>query len=117
MKRDPLFLAALAIAGCLLATSLISPTGREIPDPREVQNGRDAKLQKRGSVSYYSERWDLSELPSYEPREAVSGVIRQWGTNYFSDSPLEKTWEEGVRKFHPEVHFETDLKPPLAATP
>src|SRR3977135_4472413 len=102
MKRDKLRPAALAIAGCLLAASL---TEAQIRDPLEVQKGRDVKLQKRGAVSYYSGPWDLSALPAYEPQEAVSGVIRQWGTNYFSDSPLEKTWEEGFRKFHPDVHF------------
>src|ERR1700736_5295738 len=114
MKRNTLRLAALAIAGCVLAAGF---TEAQIRDPLEVQKGRDAKLQKRGSVSYYSERWDLSALPAYEPHEAVSGVIRQWGTNYFSDSPLEQTWEEGFRKFHPDVHFETDLKTALAAIP
>src|SRR5882762_3694836 len=114
MKRHTLRLAALAIAGCVLAAAF---TEAQIRDPLEVQKGRDAKLQKRGSVSYYSERWDLSDLPAYEPHETVAGVIRQWGTNYFSDSPLEKTWEEGFRKFHPEAHFETDLKTALAAIP
>ena len=114
MKWDKLRLTALAIAGCVLAAGF---TVAQIRDPLEVQRGRDAKLQKRGSVSYYSERWDLSDLPTYEPHEAVSGVIRQWGTNYFSDSPLEQTWEEGFRKFHPGVHFETDLKTALAAIP
>jgi phosphate transport system substrate-binding protein len=114
MKWDKPRLTALAIAGCVLAAGF---TGAQIRDPLEVQKGRDAKLQKRGSVSYYSERWDLSDLPTYEPHEAVSGVIRQWGTNYFSDSPLEQTWEDGFRKFHPDVHFETDLKTALAAIP
>jgi phosphate transport system substrate-binding protein len=114
MKSNTLRLAALAIAGCVLAAGF---TEAQIRDPLEVQKGRDAKLQKRGSVSYYSERWDLSDLPAYEPHEAVSGVIRQCGTNYFSDSPLEQTWEEGFRKFHPDVHFETDLKTALAAIP
>src|ERR1700726_386042 len=100
MKKDRLRRAIVAMAGCLLAGSLAEA---QIRDPLEVQKGRDVKLQKRGAVSYYSERWDLSDLPAYQPGEAVSGVIRQWGTNYFSDSPLEQTWEEGFRKFHPEV--------------
>ena len=114
MKKDRLCRAIVAIAGCLLAVSLAEA---QIRDPLEVQKGRDVKLQKRGAVSYYSERWDLSDLPAYQPHETVSGVIRQWGTNYFSDSPLENTWEEGFRKFHPDVRFETDLKTALAAIP
>src|SRR3981081_2454 len=114
MNRDRLRSAAFAIAACVLAVSLAEAQSRE---PLEGPEGRAVKRQKRGAVSYYSERWDLSDLPAYEPQEAVSGVIRQWGTNYFSDSPLEKTWEEVFRKFHPDVHFETDLKTALAAIP
>jgi phosphate transport system substrate-binding protein len=122
MKRDKLGPASLAIVvmtiallvACVLAAGL---AGAQIRDPLEVQKGRDVKLQKRGSVSYYSERWDLDGLPAYEPRQKISGVIRQRGTNYFADSPLEKTWEEGFRKFHPGVRFETDLETALAAIP
>jgi phosphate transport system substrate-binding protein len=116
MKRDTLRWRALAV---VLAAGVLAVCFAEaqIRDPLEVQKGRDAKLQKRGSVSYYSERWDLSDLPAYQPQRSVSGVIRQRGTNYFSDSPLEKTWEEGFRKFHPGVRFETDLKTALAAIP
>jgi phosphate transport system substrate-binding protein len=104
----------LAVAACLLTATAANA---QIRDPLEVQKGRDVKLHKRGSVSYYSTRWELSDLPAYEPQKQVSGVIRQLGTNYFSDSPLERTWEEGFRKFHPGVRFETDLRTALAAIP
>ena len=113
-------LAGLGLAGgCAVAG--LALTGdyalAQIRDPLKVQEGRDAKLHKRGSVSYYAERWDLSDLPAYQPRQSVSGVIRLRGTNYFSDSDLQKTWEEGFRKFQPGIRFDTDLKTALAAIP
>lgn len=109
LRSMGLVLTGLAIAaGCALA---------QIRDPLEVQKGRDAKLHKRGAVTYYSERWDLADLPAYEPQQSVSGVIRLRGTNYFSDSDLEKTWEKGFRKFQPGIRFDTELKTALAAIP
>jgi phosphate transport system substrate-binding protein len=103
-----------AVALCILA---IGVAGAQIRDPLEVQKGRDVKLHERGSVSYYSERWNLSDLPAYVPQQRISGTLRLRGTNYFSDSPLEQTWEDGFRKFHPGVTFDTDLETALAAIP
>jgi phosphate transport system substrate-binding protein len=114
MSDNGLRVCVRTIAICMLA---IGVAGAQIRDPLEVQKGRDAKLHKRGSVSYYSERWDLSDLPAYVPQQQIVGVIRLRGTNYFSDSPLEKTWEEGFRRFQPGVKFDTDLQTALAAIP
>jgi len=114
MKRNRLRMLALAVTACTLATGIAAA---QIRDPLEVQKGRDVKLKKRGSVAYYAERWDLSELPAYEPQQRVTGNIKLRGSNYFTDSPLERTWEEGFRRFHPGVTFDTDLKTTLAAIP
>ena len=113
-KCNKLCMLAAAVTACTLATGIAAA---QIRDPLEVQKGRDVKLKKRGSVAYYSERWDLSELPAYEPQRRVTGNIKLRGSNYFTDSPLERTWEEGFRKFHPGVTFDTDLRTTLAAIP
>lgn len=89
----------------------------QIRDAVEVQKGRGEKLKKRGSITYYDERWDLSDLPAYQPQQQVSGVIRLRGTNYFTDCSLAKRWEEGFKKHHPNVTFDWDLKTALAAIP
>jgi len=72
MKRNRLRMLALAVTACTLATGIAAA---QIRDPLEVQKGRDVKLKKRGSVAYYAERWDLSELPAYEPQQRVTGNI------------------------------------------
>jgi phosphate transport system substrate-binding protein len=49
----------------------------------------------------------LAKLRPYRPEHAVTGTIRSWGNNYMI--PLMAIWEEGFRKYHPGVHFETTL--------
>jgi len=46
---------------------------------------------------------DLSSLPQYKPEQKISGVIRNFGTPL---AGLVQVWEEGFRKYHPEVRFE-----------
>jgi phosphate transport system substrate-binding protein len=51
--------------------------------------------------------WDPSELPSYRPRQQVTGTIRLTGTDF---SGLVKVWEEAFRKLQPAVSFTNDLQ-------
>ncbi len=104
----------IALVALALTTQVANA---QIRDPLKVQEGRQKKLQLRGSKRYYSEQWKLDDLPAYAPKQKVSGVIRQWGSNYFADSPLGKMWEEGFKKHHPEITFEDELKTALAGIP
>ncbi|SRR6266496_52102 len=45
----------------------------------------------------------LAELPQYQPEQKVSGTIRSFG---FSLGGMMPIWEEGFRKYQPEIHFE-----------
>ena len=109
MKKSALILPLLLFCG-------VAALAQE-RDSIEVQKGRGEKLRKRGSITYYDKRWDLSDLPAYKPEQQITGTIRQWGSNYFADSPLGKKWEEGFKKFHPGVVFEDELKTTLVAIP
>jgi phosphate transport system substrate-binding protein len=114
-RSFPLLKAAARVltVAALFASSALP----QIRDPLEVQKGRDAKLLKRGSIAYYSEHWSLDDLPVYTPQQSVSGVIRQWGSNYFQHSGLGKTWENGFKKYHPGIRFEDDFRTTLNAIP
>jgi phosphate transport system substrate-binding protein len=46
---------------------------------------------------------DLNDLPHYQPGQKVSGTIRDFG---FSLGGMMPVWEEGFRKFQPEVQFD-----------
>src|SRR5258708_2580982 len=65
---------------------------------------RREQQQLTGSdPSTKTENFNLSELPSYQPEQRVSGTIRSFG---FSLGGMMPIWEEGFRKYHPEVNFE-----------
>jgi phosphate transport system substrate-binding protein len=51
---------------------------------------------------------DLSSLPEYRPGQSVSGVIRSWGSSQMG--AMMKNWEEGFRKYQPNVWFEDSLR-------
>lgn len=55
----------------------------------------------------------LKELKPYTPRQSVHGTIRNWGNNYIP--ALMKDWEDGFRRYHRDIYFETNLKGTEAA--
>jgi phosphate transport system substrate-binding protein len=106
-------LALAALAGLMLGTAAFA----DEKDSVEVQAAREAWVKAKGHRVYYTKRYDLSDLPKYEPQQEVSGTIRVWGSNYFSDSPLAEWWETEFRKHHPQVKFDWHLKTTLHAIP
>jgi len=83
----------------------------------ELQKARSSTMQERGKNTYYTKKWDLSDLPSYQPKQQVKGTIRMWGSNYIADGNLGKYWEEAFRKFQPGAKFDYHLKTTVAAVP
>lgn len=57
-------------------------------------------------VSAFAQDWDLSSLPSYQPRQKVSGVIRNFGSDF---GGLLKLWESGFLKSQPGIRFDDTL--------
>ncbi|MBX3749951.1 MAG: substrate-binding domain-containing protein [Opitutaceae bacterium] len=62
----------------------------------------------------FAGEFDLSGLPAYQPQQPVTGVIRNYG---FAFGGLLKVWEEGFRKYHPDVTFADTLPTSDAAFP
>ena len=83
----------------------------------ELQKARASTMEERGKKAYYTKKWDLGDLPSYQPKQKVKGTIRMWGSNYIADGNLGKYWETAFRKFHPGVKFDYHLKTTIAAVP
>jgi len=67
--------------------------------------GNTARAQKR----FYAPQFDLSGLPEYQPRQQVTGRIRQWGNNYLADSGLMAIWQAEFSRHHPDIEFEDHL--------
>lgn len=53
------------------------------------------------------------ELPIYEPRMKVTGVLRSCGSPQFA--ALLQRWQEGFKRLHPDVQFANDLKSTASA--
>ena len=58
--------------------------------------------------------FDLSALPAYAPRQAVSGTIRNYG---FGLGGVLKLWEDAFVAIHPTIRFEDKLPTSDAAIP
>ena len=56
---------------------------------------------------------ELEGIPSYQPKARVTGTIRTWGHVFVKEAM--KNWEDGFRKYHPEVRFEDNLASSAAA--
>lgn len=54
----------------------------------------------------------INELPEYHPKSKLSGTITTWGHGSFHTDfmgGMVRSWEEGFRKYHPDVKFEDRL--------
>lgn len=101
----PLLLIALPVA----ASAQTAPRDGS-QNSLDLQNARAAALKTKGMRRAYTRAFDLSGLPEYKPSRPMKGVIRQWGSNYLADSPLQGYFEAAFRKYHPGVTFRNKLE-------
>jgi phosphate transport system substrate-binding protein len=109
MKSRTLVLLAASIGSALAQSEAPAITSEAVRDPFAVQAARSVHVKSRGKTAFYTRRWDLSGLPDYAPGQVVSGKITMWGLNYLADSNLGKYWEDGFRRYQPDVTFESHL--------
>ena len=122
MMRRVTSLAAFAllivIAGGPRAQSPAAPeAAAPTTDAAALSKARATGTRKRAERKFYEPQFDLSGLPEYQPQQRVSGTIRQWGNNYIKDSPLVNVWENGFRKYHPDIRFKDNLSSSAVAFP
>ena len=85
----------------------------QVRDGLEVQKARTEHVSARAKKVFYTHPWDLSALPDYKPQQAVSGTIREWGSNYPADSDLNKYWIDEFHKSEPNVKFDVNMRTAL----
>jgi len=113
--RVPKIFAALAVAALPAGTQAqVSDAERKSID---IQKAREGRVKSRGAQVHYTVKFNLDGLPEYKPEQKVSGTIRIWGLNYLTDGSLAKYWEEGFRKYHPDIKFEYFTPTALVAIP
>lgn len=101
----------------VVAASICGLRAQKVEDSVAIQEAREKWLKAKGHRVFYTRQFDLSDLPAYQPQERVTGTIRMWGSNYFTDSPLADWWVEEFRRFHPDVRFDLHLKTSQHAIP
>ena len=88
------------------------------PDSAPPGSAAERRLRMADrAMQRYSYRFDLSGLPNYQPKQAVSGIIRLWGNNYIGDSGLAGNWCAGFREFHSNADCELVLPTAAIAAP
>ncbi len=90
---------------------------KESTEGLDMQAARAKMMTARGRKIAYTKKWDLSGLPTYEPNQKVSGILRVWGSNYITDGFLGGYWEAAFRKYQPDVKIDFHMKTTLAAVP
>jgi len=116
MKRLPAFAHALIILTVSLLAQILPPAAfPQSHDPAEVQKAREEAVQAKREKVFYTNKFDLSGIPPYKPEHKVSGTIRVWGDDH--KVSFVKGWEEGFRKFQPDVTFEYHMKTTEQAIP
>lgn len=113
----PIFLVAATTAAGQ-GTTPPNQEGQPENANRPIWTLNVTKFRKEKShIGGYDKKWDLSDLPAYEPTRKVEGTLRIWGSNYLKDGPLGEYWETAFRKFHPGVEIEYHLPTSGIAVP
>jgi phosphate transport system substrate-binding protein len=103
-------LAALAFAALAsLSASVASAAPTDSEKSLLAQAERAKVVAERGRAPHYQNKFDLSGLPSYVPRELLTGWIRLHGNNYLADSALGDFWQQGFAKYQPGIRISSYL--------
>ncbi|WP_020576347.1 PstS family phosphate ABC transporter substrate-binding protein [Actinopolymorpha alba] len=86
-------------------------------DPEALARARNLGITARAKQRFYTKKFDLSGLPTYQPKHRVRSPIRQWGDNYYALSGLMDVWEKQFRTYHPQATFEDNLSSSAVAFP
>src|SRR5689334_6668765 len=117
MKAAVHHLVVLGVFAALLPVAAPAQSAASEAKALELQQSRQTRVEARGRQPHYTKRWDLSDLPAYQPGEKISGTIKIYGLNYLTDGNLGKYWDEGFRKFHPGAKLEFFTPTALVAIP
>jgi phosphate transport system substrate-binding protein len=84
---------------------------KEVPNSNKSIWTQDVtSFRKDHSVAGgYKKKWDLSDLPHYQPKRQLKGKLRIWGNNYIKDGPLGEYWKAAFKKYQPGVEIEYNL--------
>jgi phosphate transport system substrate-binding protein len=105
----------------MLAFGQTSSQSQPTEESKKLPSGsaaeRKERMKVRANSPAYTNKFDLSGLPSYVPQEKPTGTLRICGNNYVGDSPLGGWWKEAFEKAQPGIKIEYNLPSAAIAVP
>jgi phosphate transport system substrate-binding protein len=121
MTKWKLAALAAALVVPMLAFGQTSSQSQPNEESKKLPSGsaaeRKARMKVRANSPAYTNKFDLSGLPSYVPQEKPTGTLRICGNNYVGDSPLGGWWKDAFEKAQPGVKIEYNLPSAAIAVP
>ncbi len=109
------------VLGLALSFFVGSPLRAESDPSADSKNALRAQadhfriVRERGQHPFYTQKFDLSRLPHYQPQQQLAGWIRIHGNNYLSDGALGEFWQQAFAKYQPGIHVSYFLPTSAAA--
>lgn len=75
----------------------------DVKQSLQAQEERARIIADRGKKPHYTQKFDLSALPHYQPEKLYTGWIRIHGSNYLTEGLLGDYWQAGFAKFQPGI--------------
>ncbi len=108
MTRMNRVIPAVVLAAALLSPVIASSQATQSEDTKNAlraQADRAGVIYKRGRMAHYTQKFDLSGMPHYQPKEILTGWVRLHGNNYLSDGLLGELWQQGFAKYQPGIRL------------
>jgi phosphate transport system substrate-binding protein len=105
VRSIALALAALAAAMATGASSAQQAQSEDTEKALRAQADRARVIYERGRAAHYTQKFDLSALPHYAPKQQYTGWIRLHGNNYLSDGLLGELWQQGFARYQPGIRI------------
>jgi len=101
---------ALALGHPALAATPTDAPNEAVNANKSIWTQNVTSFRKEHAVAGgYTKKWDLSDLPHYQPKRQLTGKLRIWGNNYIKDGYLGEYWKEAFRKYQPGIEIEYNL--------
>jgi phosphate transport system substrate-binding protein len=93
---------AISLASC---AAMAQQQSEDAKNALRAQADRAGVIYKRGRMAHYTQKFDLSGMPHYQPKEILTGWVRLHGNNYLSDGLLGELWQQGFAKYQPGIRL------------
>ena len=103
--RNATRIAATIALAALAGAAAAQQQSEDTKNALRAQADRAGVIYKRGRQAYYTQKFDLSGMPHYQPEAVLTGWVRLHGNNYLSDGLLGELWQQGFARYQPGIRL------------